>query len=180
MPTAGQLVAAEYTYTAEIEQYVEAVDAGASEPEYLPIWRLEDYVRAWLRRLDFTRNGYPITPAVYEVYLPDLAKNLRNSTHWRSFEEHLQLPDKWRKSDLVQAIHNVKEQLRQQAADTEGFEIQAAVDLLKRNQREIEQWAIAAKTARVAGLCAKAASEISHLVNQLTQLQKDHEEAKAA
>jgi hypothetical protein len=82
-----------YTYTAEIEQFVEAVDAGENEPEHLPIWRLEDRVKAWLKERDFTRNGYPITAAIYELHLPDLAKRFKESTHWTTFEQHL--PEHW-------------------------------------------------------------------------------------
>ena len=160
----------DYSYAAELEQHIQATETAVAQ--HSPVWQLEMAVTKWLRDRGFTRHGYPITDAIYTIYLPDLANRMKNSTHWASFEHHLS--GEWRKSDLAQAIHNVKEQLRQQAADHQGWEIQSAIDLLGRNQREVESWAIKAKTVKVAALCAKAANTLSYLVDDLKALQAEH------
>lgn len=84
-----------------------------AEIVYPSLWELESCVRAWIDHMKKAEWGGKIPDTVYKFTLPTLADRFDKSTYWVSFSN--KLPRQWRKHDVVQAIHNVKEQLRQGA-----------------------------------------------------------------
>lgn len=113
--------AVESTYTAEIEQYVEAVDAAAKEPKYLAIWELESAIRGWLTSY-FGSNIKQQHQAVTHI------KEDKNRAFLQLLERHIlyvsyastEPKPVYRAGDLRQAINNTCEQLRQQLAEREA------------------------------------------------------------
>lgn len=109
---------AEYTYTAEIEQYVEAVDAGTGEPKNLAIWELESATHAWLTSY-FNSNIAQQHQAITRI------KDGKDKTLLALLERHITYTSyasksvTYRASDLKQAINNVCEQLRQRLEERE-------------------------------------------------------------
>jgi hypothetical protein len=83
-------------------------------PAPTAVWELERGIWSWLDEMKKNEWNGRIPETIHQFTLPELAKQREYSTYWKSLAAHLKEP--WRSNDIVQALHNVKEQLRQRTA----------------------------------------------------------------
>lgn len=83
------------------------VGAKAAPVNYAPVWELETAIKTWLSRAD--DGGL--------VVLDSLHSNKDESSHWQTLSRYISAASmSYRKSDLVQALGNVRDQRRQTKA----------------------------------------------------------------
>lgn len=87
------------------------LEAKRQAAAYMPVRELENYIHDWVKKQTFPPD------VVWRVTLPKLAELKSKSDYWQSLTANF--PQPWRVNDVVQALHNVKEQLRQWAAEDE-------------------------------------------------------------
>lgn len=96
------------------------LEAERQAAAYASISKLEGYIRDWLRKQAFPLDN------VWRVTLPMLARLKSRSDYWQSLTETF--PQPWRINDVVQALHNVKEQLRQERENVPQDVLVASAD----------------------------------------------------
>lgn len=94
-----------------LKQARRRLEAERQAAAYASIHKLESCIRDWIGK-----RAFPLD-MVWRVTLPKLAELKSHSDYWQSLTETL--PQPWRVNDVVQALHNVKEQLRQECEQSE-------------------------------------------------------------